>query len=159
MQITYTAARLAKFILSSTGEKELNEKGQEVNTPRRLSAIEASQRRHFNKAIELLEKTTNEKIEKLQNDHKNLIKEKRDLLDKSLTEEQQNELLNADKDLLSSVKNLQEQLLVLINEKHELNLTDETKEVVKKYLAEFGEKSGFVDGDDQAVEELEELFK
>ena len=149
--------------MSSTGEKEVppgSTTGEEVNSPRRLSGDEASQRRHFGKAFELKEKEVEEAIKKLQDDHNSLVEQKRaELEPKDLPTEAQNEILNKDAELLASVKNLQATLVELLNKKHELEVTELVKTTIQKYFKEFGDKIGFSDADDQVVEELNEVLK
>jgi hypothetical protein len=154
MNLTYPAARLVKFFLSFTGEKVVNEKGEEVDSQRKMSGEESAQRRHFAKAFEPKEVEVNEKIKQLQESHNLLVEKEKAALSADLPEEEKVAILNKDPELVASVKNLQAELIKLLNEKHDIEVTEETKKVIKKYFEDFSNKIGFLEGDDQLVEEL-----
>ena len=152
MKLSYQAIVTLKHILTFSGEKEIDQKGQEVLSPRRLNGEEASQRRHFFKNTEEFitkqEKEVNEKIEGAKEAYKKAHKKKEKEADGDYEMKMIN-TLNADKDLL---KELNERRKAEI----EVEMTDKTKEVVKKY---FDSWKNWVVGDDEAVETLVEALK
>ena len=54
--LSYSAIKLAKHVCTYTGEKEINEKGQEVLSSRRLNGEESAQRSHLRRNTEEFEK-------------------------------------------------------------------------------------------------------
>ena len=56
---------------------------------------------------------------------------------------------------ISNNKELNEKVSEVLKTKIEVEVTDKTVEVVKKYYKEFGDKNGWLSGDDGAIEEIE----
>lgn len=166
LSLSYAAVKLLKHVLSYTGEKEINEKGSEVFSPRRLNGTESSQRRHFVKTVEPLEVAVEEDIKKIQTAHNDLLIEKRKSFEKDnprLEGEKDHDfkarlegVLNQDAELVSSFKDVQKKVNELFDKKLEFEINDKVYGVVKKYYVDFGDKVGFADGDDEMVAELEE---
>lgn len=169
LSLSYAAVKLLKYTLSYTGEKEVNEKGQEVNSPRRINGEDSSQRRHFTKAVEPLEKEVEDQIEKNQKAHNELVSARR----KSLEEQNKKEegetdskyklridvLLNKEQDLIEAVKSINEKTNQLLDKKLDFEVNDKVYAVMVKYFKAFGDTNGFTDGDDSMVAELIEILK
>jgi len=168
LNLSQSAYTLLKVCLSITGEKELNQKGEEVMSPRRLNGEESAQRRHYFKAIDSkLEENNkkaleagdkhNEKLKKLQEDYKKKNpqnkKESTEDYDKRI-----NSLLNNDKTLMASFAAAMAVQQQVNKEKFEIDITDKTVEVIKKYYKEYSDQVGWGSGDDEVVEEIEEAF-
>jgi len=160
---------LLRHVMTTTGEKEINESGQEIFSPRRLNGEEASQRRHFVKAMEM-------PFTKFQEDGKAIIDkfreqadEFRKLLEKKNPKKKDEEkkvydfridqLLNNNKEVQKLSEEANDSTMELSKIEVELKLTDKTLAVLKKYFDEFGEKSGFILGDDDKVEEIVNVLK
>jgi len=155
LKLSYKAIALLKFILTFTGEKELNERGQEVNSPRRLVGEEPSQRRHFikntNEFMEGQDKKREVLLDKAKESWKKKNKKNKDEAEPVYTKRMENEL-NRDEKLIADITKLNEEI-------SDLNLTEKTFEVVKKYYEEFSTKIGFTVGDDDTVEEIINALK
>lgn len=165
MQLSYNAIKLAKHVSSYTGEKEVNDKGDETLSPRRLNGEESAQRRHFFKAIEAKEKATDTELQSLLSAHNDKVAEARKVLEAVKMDETPEQKdarilsgLNNNKDLVESLKNTIEKRNVLVAEKFEIELTDKTKSFLKKYFTEFGDKAGYSEGDDETVVELNTIL-
>ena len=168
MKMSYNAAKLLKFVLGFTGEKEVSEKGEEINTLRRLNGEESSQRRHFYKAVEKVEKETETLVQDLTAEHNKKVEERRELFKKRNPQRKGEEegdferrivkLLNQELDLVESIRKIQKETDLVLEKIFEIEITEKTQTVLKKYFVEFGEKAGFLDGDDKTVEEVQTLL-
>lgn len=184
MQFSYKELNLVKHTLTTTGLKEPGQDGKEQDAPRLLNGEESSQRRHFTKNTEEVMKKLNDKIKELSDVHNKLVKDVKEEIEKSSPnikklvkewEKRQSEekdedkkekdlnpldvLASKDSRIQSSFKNIQEEVEKLTSEKHEVELSGKTLDVVKKYFKEFGDKVGFRVGDDEVVSELQEVLK
>ena len=160
MELTYNGANLLRFVLSHTGETEVNDRGQDVPSRRKLGGEESSQRLHFRNATEELVTSTEAKLKELSESHNKNVQEKRTELEKTTKEEAQVlALLNADEELKNSVKAITEEIAEIYKVKHKIEVTDKTKKVCKKYFDLFGTEVGYVEADDNTVAELSEVLK
>lgn len=165
LNLSLKAHAMLKYVLSFTGEKEIDQKGQEVFSPRRLSGEESAQRRHYLKKINAVLDETQEKINEETKDmtekiNKGLEKIKKDNPQHKGEEDSKYDMriagiLNADVKLIDVNKARNDIIEKYNDEKHEIELTDKTKEVAKKYFDDYGEKIGWASGDDSIVEEIE----
>ncbi len=169
IKLTYSAIQLLKHILTTNGDKEINQKGEEVASPRRLNGEESSQRRFYMKAIEDIVKKGDEEINALLQSHNALVEEeKKEFKEKNPKKKAETDKeyenrevisLNKNKKLLDSLEKLNETIKTLNDTAHEITLTENTTKVVKKYFTEFGTKIGFSVGDDETVSAIEESLK
>lgn len=161
MQLNINSINLIRYLLSYTGEKEADGKGNEVMSQRRLSIDESSQRRFFYKNTQNVVSEFDKKSRELAEVHNAKVKEKKDKLkkDKKNTDEMIDSLINKDSELLESLKNIQEEVKKMLDTKYDIEVTDKTKEVIKKYFDLYGKEAGFMAGDDEQVAELEEILK
>jgi hypothetical protein len=168
LQLSHQALLLVKHTLTTTGEKEIDQKGNEVPSPLRLSGEEQSQRRHFFKAInEKLDKNAEasatevkpiqEKLDEMVKVAKkeNPIKEGETDYDVRIN----NLVLSANKKALDLIKERNDILEKANKTKLEFEINDKTFEVVKKWFKEYSEKNGWTVGDDELVTEIEEVLK
>jgi len=168
-QFSTQALMVLKTVLSFTGEKEPDEKGQEKWTPRSMWGENQAQRRHFNKKYDPINEVFQEKIKKVQEDYNAEIEKKRVILKKAnkiKKDEKEdaydlriNSEINKDKKLAELLKKFQADVEILNTEKHEIELTDKTIEVIKECYADFGEKKGFVEAEDEICGEIDEVLK
>ena len=164
MKVSIQSLNLLKHFLLFTGQKEVGDKGNEVPSARRLKNEESCQRRFFTKAIQpILDENIKAITVEVEKHNKKLEKAKEEIKkkNKDIKEEDLNLKLNTDKELLKSVKELNDFSLVLDKKKYEFEdfkFTDKTKAIIKKYFLEYGEKNGFTGGDDEAIAELNNLF-
>ena len=164
MQLSYNAAKLLKFVIGHTGEKETNEKGDEADSLRRLNGEESAQRRHYNKAIAELEKEVETTVKTITDKHNEKVAAKKELIKKVKGEAEEafqarvNTTINQDTELVESFTGINKEIKELLEAKHDVELTDKVKEFVKKYFEEFGKKAGFLEGDDVTVEELQAVL-
>ena len=176
MLFKYNEITLLKHTLSFTGETELGVEGKDVPSARKLNGKESSQRRHFIKNTEEVTKGIEEKIREMQTKHNELLEEvkkehKAEPLDeegltpeevkaqKALLKAQENAAVAGDPKLKESIDGINDEVKVLFEAEHEVEIRPETLEVVKKYFTEWGENIGFNVGDDAAVEALETKLK
>jgi Skp family chaperone for outer membrane proteins len=170
MTLSHQALLLLKHTLTTTGEKEIDLKGNEVPSPLRLNGEEQAQRRFFFKAV-------NEKLDKNAEDSQKEIKPIQDKLDEMVkTAKKENPLKegesteNYDKRInevlittkpkvLEMIKERNEALVKYNNAKIEFEINDKTLEVVKKYFNEFSNNTKWTVGDDELVLEIEETLK
>ncbi len=169
LKLSLAGFALLRYTLTFNGEKEFNLKGEELDTPRRLRGDEAIQRRNFIKEVSVIQDEASEKINPLVNAHNVKVSGKRAEIEKvNLKKEDENavdyekrinNLLNAEQELTDSLKELNQQLKDINEEEREITLVDKTLGVVKKYFKEYGDKVGFVVGDDATIEQIEEALK
>jgi len=169
LSLPLKALSLIKYFLTYSGEKEINQKGEEVDATRRLSGEESSQRRHFMKVFNPEEEKSVERLNLYLKEHQEKVEEKRKGLKEKLVKEETekdedyekriNITLDSDPELIASTKEANEKIKKEYDDLKVLEITDKTFEVLKKYFKEFGEKVGFKPGDDEAVEKLEEVLK
>jgi len=170
MELTAKGIGMISQSLQFDGSKELDpQTKQEVFSSRRLNGEESSQRRHFSKAVEPILKEYQEKWKETAEIHNSLIKEKTEELKKENPKEEKEELgayntriniMTAQtKEVSDSLREVQKSLNELDANKHNVEITEETKNVCKKYFEEWGNKVGFEPKDDDTLEELEEALK
>ena len=159
MKLNYNQISTIKHILGTTGEMETNAEGKEVPSPRRLNGEESSQRRHFNKNVEGIVKDINDKIKGLSDAHSEIVKEVRDKITKKTkkADPADTEVIKDDK-VQESFTKTNSEIQELIDEKHEIELTEKTVALIKKIFKLFGDAPGWAAGDDQIVEEITEVL-
>jgi len=168
LSVSTKAMNLLRHVLMTDGKK-IQQNGQEVFSPRTLNGFESAQRRHFfKKTDEILEKL-NEELQAKQKVHNEMVKALREKLSKEtekLEGEVDNkfkvrveELVKADQGVKDSITALNELVKTTSNTKQEIELTDATGEVVKKYFTVYGDEAGFGQDLDEAVEEVVEVLK
>ena len=165
LSLSFSAINLIKHTLSTDGKKEIDGKGQEVLSALKLNGQESAQRRHFFKKIEEYEKTTREDLQKEIDKFNELRKSTLDELKKENKKKKDEEekdyderiskLLVKDKKFEKAGKDIQEFSIALNKKIVEIEVTEDTLKVLKKYFNEFGEKVGWGVGDDEVVEEIE----
>ncbi len=164
LNLSLQAHTLIKHTLTFTGESEVNGKGEDVLASRKLNGEESSQRRHYFKTInptidekqKVLQETVkefNEKITKISEKLK--LKTPQGKEKDEVYEAKINRQVNAE----PKVKEWMEELNKLVEKNNEemleVELTDKTVEVVKKYFKEYDENVGWNVGDDKLVEEIQ----
>lgn len=165
IELSSGALKLLKFCLFFTGEKEFNAQGVEMNSPRRLNGEESAQRRHFVKAFDPVEKDVDGKIDEIVKEFNAAVDVKKAELKESRPRREDEskedyearvvDILNKDEELLEKMAKTNERTAALRREKCKLEITEKTKEVLKKYFSKFGEEYGFLSADDEYVEELD----
>jgi len=152
MKVSQGACYLLKHVITTTGDTEVAPNGQEVNSPLRLNGEETAQRRHFLKAIDPLLEAKKTIIQGMVNKAKEDWKEANPQGDKDakVYEAEMNQAINTP-ELMKELNAVSDEIL-------EVELTDNTVEVLKKYFGEFGDKNGWTAGDDKSVEEIEKVF-
>lgn len=176
MELSSGSIGLLRFIVSFDGKEvggspafgQENKQGQEVDAPRRLNGEESAQRRFFNKEADRIQKEISEVIQPIVDAHNAKSKAKRDALKPANPKDEgENEdayearlaqIVGKDEELRASFMDLQEKNKVALEKKHQLNLTEKTVAFLKKYYLEFSGKVGFLQGDDDMVEELNGAF-
>ena len=152
MELSLRAVNLLKYVLSSTGEKQVNEKGAEVDVPRRLNGEESAQRRFFFGAVkEFVDKSAEEVNAEIVKYNEFLDKKRADLGEA----EKKDEVLQKNEELKEAMKELQEFIAEVNMRKVSFELKDKTVKSLKKYFVEYGGEVGFMAGDDEIVEEIE----
>jgi phenylalanyl-tRNA synthetase alpha subunit len=168
MKLTLLAINLLKHVLMYDGKKEVNNRGQEALSLRKLSNQESSQRRHFFKKVEEFVKKQSELFEDAKKIHNELVNRKRDKLKKDIKQgketkefydEKINKELNKDEELKISIENVKELNDKLNKDLFEFEITDETKTVINKYFEEYGNQVGYVQADDDVVLEISDQLK
>ena len=69
-------------------------------------------------------------------------------------EAKQKNFLDGDEDIKDLVKKANDEIHALMSEQNEVDITDKTMKVVKKYFEEFGNENGWAPADDEAVSSL-----
>jgi hypothetical protein len=156
MQLNKMGMLLLKHIMSYSGEKEVNDKGIEVASLRRLDTNEKSCQRG------ILMKKLNAEIEKVAELEKKLVEKMKTWWKENNpknTDEKDNDYearminaLNIDESFLKEAKEISET-------KYEIEVDDKVKKLVKECFDDFGKKGGWAVGDDEMVAELTELLK
>ena len=169
LKLSFLAIQLLKHVIATDGKKETNEQGQEVPSARRLNGVESAQRRHFNKAIEKPVGEHDAKIKEVVDGYNELRKNKVEQLKKrnkkkkdekdDVYEGRINKLMQEDKDVTDRFKEINKIGDEMNKEVVEIELTQETLDVLKKYFTAYGEEVGFGIGDDEYVVEIVELLK
>ena len=169
LNLTTQAYTLLKYVLSFTGEKEVNQKDEEVLSARKLNSEESSQRRHFFANTKELFSDYEQKVAELRNEYnKQLEKKKTELKEKIKKAKEEtnddyntkiNDLAIKDKDLIVLVKVINDDVGKLNQERTSVEITNKTLDVLKKYFLEYGTNIGWGVGDDELVDEIEEQLK
>lgn len=169
MKLSYNAIQVLKNIILFTGEKEVNAQGNDVLVTRRLNVDESSQRRFFLEEIKSTEKEVNSKVQPLVQAHNQLIsdkqkevKEKNPIGEKEsveVYEKRINVMLNGDIDLVQSAQSVNAEIQNQSNVVFDVNVTDKTSKVLKKYFVEYGVNYGFHPSEDKIVEEITNELK
>ncbi len=151
VELSPNAYGLLRHALMFSGDKEINNQGKEVDSQLRLNGEESAQRRHYLKLVnpltEGVAKDTNEILENARKEYRENHKEN-DKEPKGVYEANMNRILLADKEL-------GELLVTVHNKKFAVELTDKTVGVLEKYFKQYGDKNGWLTGDDASVEEIE----
>lgn len=169
LKLSIGAILLLKHVLAYTGEKELNIENKEVQSPRKLNGEESSQRRHFYNATDIASKSYDDLVDAKRKE----IKDKQDeLVAKMKTENKQNDsetdanylnrinsLVFATPEFSDVMKNAQKELEDAKKNQFDIELTDKTVAVVKKYFVEFGDKEGFSPADDEVADEIVQVLE
>lgn len=168
MTLSLSAIRIIKYILSYTGEKEIDHQGNDMLSFRRLGNEESSQRRNFFNSIKDCENETSEELNKILKSHnekvnikKKELAEKFPLLDTEKEadfERRINNLLNQDEELVESFVSSRKKSEELNKKIFEIKIDEKTNEMIAKYFKEYGDKVGFCHEDDDVVDELNEIF-
>lgn len=169
MQLNFNQISLIRFVLSATGEKEMNPQNQEVDVPLKLNNEESTQRRFFFKNTQEIVDKTNQEINLLTTLHNEQVEElriklkeknpKKEQLEDTKYEEQINILINSDSELRKKMLETQNEVNIKLEEENEINVEDKTKKVIKKYFEKYGNDAGFGVADDKIVEQLQEILK
>ena len=141
---------ILKYTLTVTGEKEVNSQGIEVDSQRRLNGEDSAQRRFFLKIVNPLLEEKRGEAQKLLDEHKEVWK-KENVKGEEETEKEYETRLNVE---MVGNKKLNDEIVEILKTKMEVDLTNKTFDVVKKYYNEFGDKNGWLVGDDEIVEEI-----
>jgi len=168
--LSHQSLLLLKHTLTTTGEREIDLKGNEVLSSLRLNGEEQSQRRFFFKAV-------NEKLDKNAEKSQKETKPIQDKLDEMVKVAKKDNAIKEGETAEAYDKRINELLITatpktleLIKERNELlnkyntallefEINDKTLEVVKKYFTEFGENNKWTAADDELVMEIEEKLK
>ena len=141
---------ILRYTLTVTGEKEVNSQGVEVDSQRRLNGEDSAQRRFFLKIVNPLLEEKRGEAQKLLDDYKEAWK-KENLKKEEEADKEYETRLNV---VIMGDKELNEKIGEILKTKMEVDLTNKTFDVVKKYYNEFGDKNGWLVGDDEIVEEI-----
>jgi hypothetical protein len=168
MDLSLSSITLLKFVASYDGKKEVNADGKEVDSPRRLNNEESAQRRFFLREVARVEEETKPALQAIVDGYNKFLEEKKTgyKTDNPRAEKETDEEWN--KRILSLLENDQEvkdrfelvkvESLALNKKIFSLNLTQKTVDFLKKYFQIFGDEVGFLPGDDEAVQELNQAF-
>lgn len=169
LKLSTSAVTLLRHTFSYTGEKEIGKDGQEVLSPRRLNGDDSAQRRHFFKKTADIVKSyqdvftgNNEEFNKFSVEVRAKLTSENPQLEGEKPEDYAtriNFLLSKSKEMEEKYQELDKKVLEEKKKINVIEVTDKTKEVLKKYFLEFGEKEGFVEADDEHVEEINEALK
>ena len=149
MKLSCNGHLLLKHTLTFTGEKEIAQNGQDSNTPLRLNGEESAQRRFYFKAIADV-KTHQEIFDEYKQtwikEHPKGEKEEQQLYDAKVNTEvlESKELKKITDDAMST--------------QIEVELTEKTINVIKKYYKEFGNNAGWTVKDDEVIEEIDNVL-
>lgn len=168
MELSTSAILLIKHTINYTGESETDQRGQEVPSARRLNGEESAQRRHFAKNTE---SAVNKYYKTVENERKGYDTFRNEIKEKLKIENPKGEgerdadyegkiegMANANEDIQKKAKELQDNVMAALKEKHIIELTEKTLAVVKKYYKEFGDKTGYPTGDDENVDEINDVL-
>ncbi len=164
IKLPFSAFVLLQFVLSSTGEKELDAQGNEVMSPRRLNSEEAGQRMQFIRLFEPDRNRIQKEIAEISTSYNKKAKETRGNLEKSNPKKENEKQEDYEKrinNLLPRNKKLIEELAeanTVINELQkteiELDIDNKINKLLKKYLKKYGDEIGWGIGDDEIVEKI-----
>ena len=167
--LSQQAAGLIKYTLVYTGEKEINARGQEVDAQRRLNGEDSAQRRFFITKVDPIIEEKQTRINNITTEAKKVLETakedwkkanvKIDKEEDKAYETRMNIALTADKELNEKIKAFNESISLINKETVEVELTDKTIAVVKKYVKEFGDKAGWLTADEEFVQEINEALK
>lgn len=168
MNISVNSANLLKFVVSYTGQKELNPEGQEVLSLRRLNGDESSQRRFFVKALEELLKPSQTQITEMKTKFDEFIQERRTAVQEAApkAEDESDDAfntrvalaLNQDAALKAEVLIYRASQVAVGVQKIEVAVAEKTKDFLKKYFVLYGNEVGYFSDDDESVDELNGVF-
>ena len=105
-------------------------------------------------SAELPETATDEE----KKEHKSLKKALQKAINENFEAKQKN-FLDGDEDVKDLVKKANDEIKALMSEQHEVDITDKTMKVIKKYFEEFGNGNGWAPADDEAVSSLSDKLK
>lgn len=171
LKLTISAILLLRHVLNYTGESEVGPHGQEIPSNRKLNVEEASQRRHFVKNTDTIVSEYYKFVESEQkafNDFRNELTEK--LKKDNPKGEKENDadynkrigvLLGsgeAIKEISEAAKELQTNLNNMMKEEKDIEITEKTLALIKKYYIEFGKNAGYPTGDDENINIINAAF-
>jgi len=164
LSLTINAINLLKHTLIHTGSKEIAPTGQEVNSLRTLNGEDSSQRRHFIKNSEPASKAHDEKIKEFREEVEKMRKEKAEKFEEEnpklegekdeIFKRRINTMVGADKEFTEKMQEINKAVGELLKVKYEFEINDKTAGVVKKCFNEYSESAGFLNDDDEGVEEI-----
>lgn len=169
MQLNFNQISLVRFLLSATGEKQMDRENQEVDVPLKLNNEESIQRRFFfkntqeivdkvNQEINLLTTAHNQEVEELRTKLKEKNPKKEGLEDTEYNE-QINVLVNSDTELRKKMLEVQNKVTTKLEKSNEIKVESKTKKVIKKYFEKYGNDVGFSVADDKVIEELQTILE
>ena len=111
------------------------------------------------KLTEGIVKDINDKIKGLSDAHSEIVKEVREKITKKTkkTDTADTEVIKDDK-VQESFTKTNSEIQEIIDEQHEIELTEKTVALIKKIFKLFGDNPGWAAGDDQIVEEITEVL-
>ncbi len=154
INLTMTAHYLLMHVLTYSGEKEIGADGKETNSYLRLNNEETSQRRHYYKKVMSV-------LNERQKQVKEMIDASIEVWKKINVKEEKEDVAAYDLRIDAFIKsnnNLQKTVSDIKTAPFEIDITDKTKEVIKKYFVKFGDVAGWTLGDSDVVEEIKTTF-
>jgi hypothetical protein len=168
MDLSLSSITLLKFVVSYDGKKEVNADGKEVDSPRRLNGEESAQRRFFFREVARVEEETKPALQAIVDGYNKFLEEKKTgyKADNPRAEDETDaawdkrilSLLEKDQDIKARFELVKVESSALNKKIFTLNLTQKTVDFLKKYFKLFGDEVGFLPGDDEAVQELNQTF-
>ncbi len=169
IKLPFSAFALLQFVLSSTGEKELDARGNEVMSPRRLNSEEAGQRMRFVRLFEPDRNRIQKEIAEISADYNKRAKETRNNLEKSnprKEDEKQEDydkrigkMLQDNKGLAGEFAKSSKEAIRLQNIEIEIDIDKKLQKMLEKYIAKYGDEIGWGIGDDETVEKISKELK
>ena len=174
IKITLQSSLLLKHVLIFNGEKEIGSHGKEMPSPRRLNSVESAQRRHFLKKVDEHVEKYNKKIGEINEEFKKLREEKLIELktnnprkeggegeeneEKAAYQKRMKGMLEENKEVQKAFMELQTIIAEEMQMECEIEMTEKTATVVKKYYEIFGHDVGYAAADDANLENINKAF-
>lgn len=147
LNLSSNAIALLKIALTTTGEVTTAADGKEVREPRKLSNAEVSDRRFFSKAVDAFLTESAETAQALLKTHEDKRQEK---IKETGTD-------NHD-DLRASKRETEKQIDEIGKKQFEFEVSDKTRDFLKKCYLGYSDLSGFEAHYDDVVAELDQAF-